>query len=269
MKRSLGIILVVCFSFVPSVRQVASAAQREIMVSAAISLKNAFEEIGRSFERTNRDVRVVFNFGPSGGLLRQIEAGAPVDVFASASREEMEEVERKGMVLPRSRVNFAANTPVLIVPLRTGRVRITSFADLKNAAVKRIAIGNPKTVPAGRYAEEVLRHYGLLPSINEKLVFAENVRQVLDYTARGEVDAGVVYKTDALLRPSEVTIVAEAPPDTHEPTVYPIAAIKGTRNEAEAGTFIQTVTSPAGKKILRRYGFRTAYGNGSITRSGM
>ncbi len=254
MKRALVVFLISCFS-VMSLLTDAGAGTKEVTVSAAISLKNAFDEIGRSYEQRNRGVRVIFNFGPSGGLMSQIEAGAPADVFASASQKEMDELEKKGLIAAGSRLNFAGNTLVLVVP-RSSRKSIGAFSDLKAAAVERIAVGNPMTVPAGRYAAEIFRYYGLSDRVKDKLIFAENVRQVLDYTARGEVDAGVVYKTDALLRPAEVEIVAEAPDAAHEPTLYPIAEVKGTADGAAAKAFISLVTSAEGKRILRKYGFK-------------
>src|SRR5208283_5910456 len=145
---------------------------KEITVSAAISLKNAFEEIGKIYEAKNRETKVFFNFGASGDLMRQIEGGAPVDVFASAARQDMDEAEKKGLIAIGSRVNFAANSVVLIVPLKSGTA-MTSFEDLKSGSIKKIAVGNPKTVPAGRYAEEVLKYYNMLDEIKDKFIFTE------------------------------------------------------------------------------------------------
>ncbi len=256
MKKTLGIFLILCL-FISLSRHEVYAEQGEITVSAAMSLKNAFEEIGRLYERKNRNAKVVFNFGPSGGLISQIEAGAPVDVFASASPKEMDELQKKGLIVSGSRLNFAANTLVLVVP-RGQQKKTGSFSDLKAATVKKIAIGNPRTVPAGRYAEEIFRYFGLSDQIKDKLIFAVNVRQVLDYIVRDEVDAGVVYKTDALSQPAEVEVVADAPDAAHEPTFYPIATVKGTKNEVAATAFTSLVASAEGKRILGKYGFKAA-----------
>ncbi len=233
----------------------ADASPEEIVVSAAISLKGAFEEIGKLCEARDRGVRVLFNFGASGELARQIEGGAPVDIFASASQSDMDEIEKKGLILQGSRVDLGGNSVVLVVPSNP-RARIRSFEELRSNRIKKIAIGNPRTVPAGRYAQEVFLSRGILPDIKEKLVYAENVRQVLDYVARCEVDAGVVYSTDALSRKGDVTIAAAAPENSHRPVVYPIAVVKGTRKEALTREFISLLTSPTGKKILKKYGFR-------------
>ncbi len=230
---------------------------KEITVSAAISLKNAFEEIGKIYETSNRGIKVVFNFGASGDLMRQIEGGAPVDVFASAARKDMDEAEKKGLIAVGSRVNFAANSVVLIVPLKPGTA-MKSFEDLKSGSIKKIAVGDPRTVPAGRYAEDVFAYYKMLDAIKDKLIFTENVRQVLDYVSRGEVDAGIVYSTDAMVGAKEVVIAATAPEESHKPVVYPIAMVKTTRNNELASAFIALVTSPEGKRILGKYGFKTA-----------
>jgi molybdate transport system substrate-binding protein len=230
---------------------------KEITVSAAMSLKNAFEELGEYYEVRHKGVRIMFNFGASGDLMRQIMGGAPVDAFASASKNEMDELERAGFLVPGSRVDFASNDVVLVTPSNS-KIRIRSFADLGLKGVKKIAIGNPKTVPAGKYAWEALQYYRAIPPVQDKLVFAENVRQVLDYVSRGEVDAGIVYGTDVMMRPGKVTVAATASAASHEPVLYPFALIKGTGNGRGATDFISLVMSSNGTRILRKYGFMDA-----------
>lgn len=232
-----------------------AADQQEIIVSAAISLKNAFEEIGRLFEARHKGTKVIFNFGASGNLVQQIEGGAPVDVFASASQKEMDEAEKKGIILPHSRVNFAGNSIVLIVPANS-RLGIKTFQDLRLNQIEKIAVGNPKTVPAGRYTEEVFVHFKMLPSIKKKLIYAEHVRQVLDYVARGEVDVGVVYSTDAMVRAKDIRIVTTAPEDSHSQVIYPAAVIRSTNNEALAKAFVSLVISEESRKVLESHGFK-------------
>ncbi len=227
---------------------------KEITVSAAISLKNAFEEIGKLI-KSRYGTKCVFNFGASGDLAKQIIGGAPVDVFASAAQKDMDDADKQGHVVTATRADFAANSVVLIVPAGE-KTSLRSFKELGDAAIKKVAVGNPKTVPAGRYAEEVFNSFRILASIKDKLIYAENVRQVLDYVARGEVDAGVVYATDAAVRSKEVAIIAAAPETSHKPVVYPIAVVKGTKSEADARAFISLVLSPEGKEILQKYGFR-------------
>jgi len=232
-----------------------AADQQEIIVSAAISLKNAFEEIGKLFETKYKGVKVTFNFGASGDLVRQIEGGAPVDVFASAAQKDMDEAEKKGLIVPDSRVNFAGNSIVLIIPANS-RIRMQTFQDLRLNQVGKIAAGNPKTVPAGRYAEEAFVHFKLLPSIKEKLIYAENVRQVLDYVARGEVDAGIVYSTDAMVRAKDIKIVATAPEESHRPVIYPAAVVLKTAKQSMAKAFVTLLASEEAGKVLEQYGFK-------------
>lgn len=226
---------------------------KEITVSAAISLKNAFEEIGKVFDSQN-NTKTIFNFGASGDLALQIGGGAPVDVFASADQKDMNALEKKELILEGTRDDFAKNSVVLIKPTAS-TIAIGSVHDLSKGEIHKIVLGNPATVPAGRYAKEVLTYFKLWDGIQDKLIFAENVRQVLDYVARGEVDAGVVYATDAATRLNETKIIDTAPEASHTPAVYPIAVIKGTQNKANAKGFISLILSPEGQQILQKYGF--------------
>ncbi|HSO72476.1 MAG TPA: molybdate ABC transporter substrate-binding protein, partial [Thermodesulfobacteriota bacterium] len=174
----------------------------------------------------------------------------------SAGLKEMDEMSQKGFMAPGTRVNFTGNTVVLAVPA-AATLPPMGFSDLTRKEVKKIALGHPLTVPAGRYAEQVLKNLKLWEPLKEKLVFSENVRQVLDYVARGEVDAGLVYATDAATRARVLKKVLPAPEGSHQPVVYPIAAVKGSKNEGLARAFIAWVISPEGKRILERYGFKT------------
>jgi molybdate transport system substrate-binding protein len=229
--------------------------EQEILVSAAISLKNTFTEVGKLHEKKHPGVKVNFNFGASGDLARQIVGGAPVAVFASAAQKDMDTLEQSGLLVPGSRADFAGNG-VVLVQSQQARFKLTNIPDLAKPEVKKIAIGNPKTVPAGRYAMEVIAYYKLADVIQDKLVLAENVRQVLDYVSRGEVEAGLIYQTDAMIRPQEVQVVTAAPSESHKPVVYPVALIKGAVNEAEANEFIALILSPEGQILLQNYGFK-------------
>lgn len=234
----------------------ASAADA-IIVSAAVSLKNAFEEIGALYASLAGKPRPAFNFGASGDLVAQIRGGAPVDIFAAAAARDMDSLEASGALLPGTRVDFAVNEIALVVP-SVSSAGISSFADLAKPGLARIAIVNPKTGPAGRYAEEVFANAGIADAVRPKLVLAENVRQVLDYAARAEVDAGVVYATDATLRPREVKIAAVAPAGSHRPVIYPIAVLKATTQAEAARAFLAAARSETGQAILARYGFTRA-----------
>ncbi|MDA8078674.1 MAG: molybdate ABC transporter substrate-binding protein [Nitrospiraceae bacterium] len=237
----------------------AQAEAKGIIVSAAISLKNAFEEIGKLYESSHEGAKVSFNFGASGDLMLQIEGGAPVDVFAPAAQKDMDKAEKKGLIEPGSRKDFTANAVVLVIPAKSKKL-IKSFSDLPSGEIKKIAIGNPRTVPAGRYAEEIFRYCRVYDAIKGKLIFAENVRQALDYVGREEVDAGVIYLSDARIKATDVKVAAVAPSGSHKPVIYPISVIKGTKHPDLSKEFIAVVTSEEGQAILRKYGFGTVTG---------
>jgi len=224
----------------------------ELIISAAASLKDAFNEIAQiSKQRTGMKIR--FNFGASGALQKQIELGAPADLFASAGAKQMDELAAKNLILPSSRRDFARNVLVLIEP--ANGAAISSFADLGKAEIRKIAVGNPKTVPAGQYTEQTLNQMKLLPTIQSKLIYAEDVRQVLDYVTRGEVDAGIVYSSDALVGGNNTKTIARAPDDSHDPILYPIAVVKDSQRADAAQKFIDLVISPEGQAVLVKYGF--------------
>jgi molybdate transport system substrate-binding protein len=233
----------------------AEAPPAEIVVSAAASLKDAFEALARRFE-PGSGVKVVFNFASSGVLQRQIEFGAPADVFASAGEREMDELQRQGLIDARSRADFAGNTLVLIAPATAGQPA-TTFADLARPQFKRIAIGNPQTVPAGHYAEQTLERNRLWDKVHGRLILAETVRQVLEYVARGEVDAGLVYSTDVGVAHGRVKVVAPAPEGTYGPIRYPIAIVKSSRHFDAAQKFLEFVLGTDGQGVLQKYGFET------------
>ncbi len=228
-------------------------ADGEIVVSAAVSLRAAFQDIGKLYEARNA-AKVKFNFGASGGLQTQIEAGAPVDLFASAGAKQMDALAAREAIDVETRLDFARNTLVLIIPANAER-QINSFADLTSTRLQRLAVGNPKTVPAGQYAEQLLANMKLLPALQSRLIFGEDVRQVLDYVARGEVDAGIVYATDARAAKDTVRIVDTARDDLHDPVLYPLAIIKDSRHKEEAKRFCDFVLSPESQSILQKHGF--------------
>lgn len=235
----------------------AGAANRTITVSAASSLKDALSQLGKDFESRHAGVEVDFNFGASGDLEQQIIGGAPVDVFAAASTKEMDDLGGRGLIMEGTMIEPAGNSVVLVAPAASD-IRISSFGDLAGSGVMKIAIGNPGTVPAGRYARETLADFRLWDALQGKLVFGDSVRQVLDYVARGEVDAGIVYATDARLRSGEVRTVAVAPDASHQPVVYPMAIVTGTKDESLARQFLDYAASPEARPVFDRYGFEAA-----------
>ncbi|HYJ90413.1 MAG TPA: molybdate ABC transporter substrate-binding protein [Pyrinomonadaceae bacterium] len=224
-----------------------------LTISAAASLKDAFGEVATLYQQQTGD-DVVFNFGASGTLQKQIESGASVDVFASAGSKQMDELAAKQLIDGETRRDFAENELVLIVPKDAG-IKINGFEELTRPEIKRIAVGNPATVPAGQYARQAFEFMKFGSDFQQKLILAEDVRQVLDYVVRGETDAGVVYKTDALIAGDNVRIVATASPTSHDPIRYPIAVIKDSKQKPMAAKFIDVLLSPAGQAILSKYGF--------------
>jgi molybdate transport system substrate-binding protein len=231
----------------------ASVAQAaDLTVSAAASLSNAFRELGPLFEAQNRGTNVVFNFGASDTLLAQIARGAPADVFASADQETMDRAEAQKLLTAGSRRNFVANTLVMVVP-RDSTLGLKAPADLRTPEVKRIAIGNPASVPVGRYARGSLQGLSLWAAVEPKAVFAQNVRQALDYVARGEVEAGFVYATDAAIIKDKVKVVATVPTDAL--ITYPIASVAGSPSPDATRKFLDFVLTPAAQTVLARYGF--------------
>jgi molybdate transport system substrate-binding protein len=229
-----------------------SATAAEITVSAAASLTNAFTELKGAFEAKSSGVTVVTNFASSNNLLKQIETGAPVDVFASADQATMNKAEEGAFIDKATRKNFALNGLVLIAPA-DGPKSLRMAADLVKAEYPRIAIGNPASVPAGRYAQEALEMLNLWDALKDKFIFGESVRQVLDYVSRGEVQAGFVYSTDAKQGGDKVRVVETMQGKT--PALYPIAVLNGSKSKADAQAFVNFVLSAEGRAVLAKYGF--------------
>jgi molybdate transport system substrate-binding protein len=232
-----------------------AADAQEMTLSVAVSLKEAVEDLGRGFTASRPRVVLRYNFGASGDLQKQIEAGAPVDLFLSAAQRQMDELQRQNLIVTASRRNFARNVLVVVKPADS-RVDISKAADLADARVTRLVIGNPKTVPAGQYAEESLRALGLWDRVHPKLVFAENVRQVLDYVARGEAEAGFVYATDVAARAQGVKEAFRPSEDTYRPVVYPAAIVAASKQQALAQAFIDLLAGDSGRATLGRFGFQ-------------
>jgi molybdate transport system substrate-binding protein len=227
---------------------------QEIVVGAAISLREAFNELGGVFQRRT-GTKVVFSFGASGELERQIEAGAPLDVFASAAEKEMDELQAKNLIDRATRADFARNSLVLVIP-RDSKLQVRSFFDLEQPGMKKIAIGDPKVVPAGQYAQQMLRNLQLWSKVESRLILAENVRQVLDYVSREEVDAGIVYATDVPVAHGKVSVALRAPDTSYGLILYPLAVVRDSSNAQAARRFVGLVSSSEGIQILEKYGFQ-------------
>lgn len=225
-----------------------------VTVSAASSLREVMAEVERGFEAAHPGVDVRVNLGASGALRQQVEQGAEVDVFVSAAEGPLDALQAAGLVDPRTRRAVAGNTLVLVVPA-TGTSTAGRWEDLALPGVRRVALGAPASVPAGDYAGETLRALGLAEAVEGRVVRAASVRQVLAYVEQGEVDAGVVYATDACVSRG-VRVVAPAPPGTHRPITYVMAVVAGTRQPEAATSLAGYLAGPAGRAAFRRYGFR-------------
>jgi molybdate transport system substrate-binding protein len=228
------------------------AMAQQLTVSAAASLTDALREIGPRFEAARPGVTLRFNFAASGLLLQQIVQGAPVDVFVSADEETVARGVEQKVLDDTSRRIFAGNTLVLIRPTQGGP-ELRALADLARPEVRRIAIGKPATVAAGRYAQQALAAAQLWEPLQPRFVPADTVRQVLDYVARGEVEAGLLFGTDAALMPDKVQVVAVV--GGHAPIRYPAVVVSDSRNRALAAAFIAFLATPAAQDVLARRGF--------------
>ncbi|MFE1748917.1 molybdate ABC transporter substrate-binding protein [Coleofasciculus sp. H7-2] len=226
-----------------------------LTVAAAASLTEAFTEIATAFQAQLPTFTVNFNFAASGFLQKQIEQGAPIDVFASAAARPMDALETQNLLLPQTRKTFARNQ--LVVVATTAQTPwLKKLSDLRDGRLKRLAIGNPATVPAGEYAKIVLEKENLYTKLEKekKLVFGDNVRQVLTYVEQGNVDAALVYATDAAIS-KKVKVISRISPESTQPIRYWIAVVKQSQNSQQAKEFINFVTSNRGQQILQKYGF--------------
>ncbi|MGH9682560.1 MAG: molybdate ABC transporter substrate-binding protein [Candidatus Acidiferrales bacterium] len=223
-----------------------------LTVSAAISVKNSLDEIGRAYEQEHPGVKIAFNYGGSGTLQHQIEQGAPVDIFFSAAERQMDKLQAEGLLAAGSRRNIVANTLVLIAPASSNTIH--DFSDLTRPDARVIALGEASTVPAGMYARQTLERLGLFQVVRKKIVYAKDVRAVLTYVETGNADAGIVYQTDAKIS-SRVRIVATAPGNSHDPIVYPAALLKNSKNVVAAREFLSFLEGAGARTVFQKYGF--------------
>nr|WP_228275644.1 molybdate ABC transporter substrate-binding protein [Gracilibacillus oryzae] len=228
----------------------ATSEEVELTVSAAASLQDALTEIGADFSQEYPDIQVNYNFGGSGSLQQQITQGAPVDLYFSAAEDKFALLLEEELIDEANSTALLQNQLVLITPKDS---EISSFAELSKAA--KISIGTPASVPAGKYAKETLENLKIWNTVEEKMVYAKDVRQVLAYVDTGNVDAGIVYQTDALVS-QEVEVVATAEADLHTPIVYPVGIIKNTPYPEEAEQFYEYLQSEHALEIFENYGFK-------------
>lgn len=235
----------------------ASVLAADVTVFAAASLKESLDEQAKRFEGSTGK-KVVIAYGASSALAKQIESGAPADVFISADLDWMDYVEQRKLLAPASRVELLRNALVLVAPARaTPTLRITpGFALAAALGQERLAMANPDSVPAGKYGRSALESLGVWASVEKQVARADNVRAALALVSRGEVPFGIVYRTDALADKG-VKIVDAFPPSSHAPIVYPAALIATTRSAA-AKPLLDHLASPAAREVWEKHGFVVA-----------
>jgi len=223
-----------------------------LTIAAAASLKDAMEELKDIYVKENTGVDITCNYASSGTLQKQIEEGAPADLFISAGKSQMDGLAAKKLIVEASRKDLLGNELVLI----TGKDSLLSgFEGLTDASVSKISLGNPETVPAGQYAKEALTSLKLWDQIQSKLVLAKDVHQVLTYVETGNVDAGLVYRSDTI-GSEKVKIVATAPEELHQPIVYPMAIVESSKYQQEAGKFAEFLQGAEAAQVFTKYGFK-------------
>lgn len=235
----------------------ADLGEQSILVAAAASLKNAYEDkLIPMFEEQYPGVTVEGTYDSSGKLQTQIEEGLEADVFMSAATKQMKALDEEGMIASDTIVNLLENKIVLIVPAGSDS-KIDSFEKIGDAA--SIALGDPESVPAGQYAKEALTNLNVWDSIQDKVSFGTNVTEVLNQVAAASADAGIVYATDAASKADQVTVVAEAPEGSLEKKViYPVAVVKATTHEDAAKAFVDFLQTPEAIAVFESYGFVAA-----------
>ncbi len=226
----------------------------ELTISAAISLTDALEEIKQVYEKkVDQQVQLTFRLGGSGTLAQQIQQGAPVDIFISANQQWMDILEKEKLIRPESRIEVTGNRIVLIAN-KSSSVDLNDFDQLKGTWVDQIAIGNPESVPAGKYTEEILRNLNVWEQLEEQFVYAKDVRQVLTYVESGNAQIGFVYESDVLTS-DRVKILAAADTHLHVPIIYPGAMTTDTKQEEAAESFLRFLETDEAQAILEKYGF--------------
>jgi len=227
-----------------------STQPQTLTVSAAADLTPAFQEIGREFERQGR-TKVIFNFGSTGQLAQQIEQGAPVDLFAAANVSFIEELEKKGLIIPDTKALYAQGR-ITLWTRDDNTLKLERVEDLARPEFRKVAIANPEHAPYGVAAREALQAAGVWESVSQKLVYGENVSQTLQYAESGNVDAAVVALSLSTQSKGRWVLI---PAEMHKPLNQALAVIKETKHEQEARRFAAFVNSAEGRVVMRKYGF--------------
>lgn len=233
-------------------KQPVTAQTTTITVGAAASLQDAVKEAKEVYEAKHPDIKITCSFASSGTLQTQIEEGAPMDLFMSAGKKQMDALAEKSLIVESSRIDLLNNSLVLIAPKGS---TLASMEGLKASQVQKVSLGTPETVPAGKYAKESLISLNLWDALQDKLVLAKDVRQVLTYVETGNVDAGLVYSSDTV-GSEDIKIVTNIPDNAHQAIVYPLAIIKSSKNQQATQDFIDFLQSQEASDLFSKYGFK-------------
>ncbi|NJR63355.1 MAG: molybdate ABC transporter substrate-binding protein [Cyanobacteria bacterium CRU_2_1] len=247
---TLTIVLNLSTAFVEAAQQPVT-----LTVSSGAGLRNVMEAVQQAYAQRTPNVKINYNFAASGVLRQQIEQGAPVDVALLASQEDMDALQSQNLLLEGTRRNLLKSEVVLIVPVHS--TGVSSFQDLTGDRVKRIAIGEPRTVPLGQYAEEVFNYFGIHDQVQPKLIYARSALEIMSYVESGNVDAGIVHDANAK-QSNQVQIVVTAPTASHTPVIYPIAILRSSRNASAARDFIQFLSSDQATGLFQQYSYGIA-----------
>ncbi len=230
----------------------AKESKGELVIFAASSLSDAFLELKEKFELQNPEVNIYINFASSGKLQIQIEQGAPADIFASAGIKQMNALTEKGFMA--NPTNYFAKNRLVVIGPKDSQLKLNDLKDFLQEEIDEIGLGDPQTTPVGQYSADAINNLDLWESLQSKLIYGNNVRQVLQYVERGEVGLGFVYATDAAIS-EQVKVLYTIPEKSHNAILYPIGITKGSENIGLAAKFTEWVLSDVGQTILARYGF--------------
>lgn len=248
---SIVAVLLLIFILIGTVWHKSGDNQEKLMIGVAASMKSAMDEILEQYQNQNPNIDIQITYGSSGTLEQQIRQGAPIDVFLSASLENMDSLSKDQLIIDNTRVELLRNQLVLVESSMI-KLKLRGFEDLPKAS--QIALGDPKSVPAGKYAREVLEYLELWEEVEDLAVYGKDVTEVLTWVASGNVDAGMVYSTEASLS-DQIRVVAMAPEGSHSKIIYPVAIVKGTKSEKPGQEFIKYLTSEEAQQIFLKYGF--------------
>lgn len=246
---------ILSFTLILGCQPVETTSSTQITISAAASLQDVMREIKPLYEEKYLEREIIYNFGSSGALQHQIEQGAPVDVFISAAVDKMNALQKQDLISTETRQNIVKNQIALVTQTSNkDHITLTGFKDLTANQVSLIGMGEPESVPAGKYAQEVLNSLNFTEKINAKFVYGKDVRQVLNYVETGNVEVAIIYRTDALVS-DKIEIITVAPKKSHSPIIYPIAVIKDSENTEAGKEFINFLTTNQAQAVFEKYGF--------------